>query len=121
MFNIDDMTIVHKLALNACFMYYLGNDYKRRPSEFADFIELKSLGAYSYKIFPEGYKDEVRKACEIENKIIKTGAWIHKRAYKKAFRKLAWPSVKIPGYSKQQAIAEFREVIEFVRRRYEKN
>lgn len=120
MIDINNLTLVQSLALNTIYFY---NKYKRVENYMCLDERLERCGlswSKSMKNYMDLIPEETReRLAESTLKFIKNPNWINERFYMNQCKEMMWPSVKLPGYTKQQAIAEFREVIEFVRRRYE--
>lgn len=115
--DINNLTIVQRLALNTCWASYIYNNPEKSMRVWQE--DILGDGTMYIKNHDWSTVSEIIKARTLLHK--NKNCWTFKKSFYNRCHKLAWPSVKLPGYTKQQAIAEFREVIEFVKSRYEKN
>lgn len=121
MIDTSNLTLVQALTLNA---YYYMQKYRRledyicvdnvlrRSCDF-DIIDMQ---VRLFGIIDISVNSEYNKSAL---KFIKHPNWINERYYMNCCKKMAWPEVKSKGYTRSQALAEAREVIEWVKRRYE--
>lgn len=118
--DINNLTIVQSLAFNTVLWKSRELGMTHKLDLLGDIYELHDKG-FDEALEVDGYREILSKYAKYCHKLGDNESWIMRTAHNNLCRKLAWPSVKLPGYSKEHAIAEFREVIEFVRRRYENN
>ena len=121
MIDLENLTIVEALTLNAFRFTWSGS----KCEEFGKWAGIFNIDVTLFidKLYSAAEYDEATEGL-ISNVIVKhnkteqfEGWWIHETAYKNACRKMAFPNVKIPGYTKARALKEARNTIQFVKDR----
>lgn len=115
MIDLENLTIVEALTLNA--MKWRFN--RRNPDRwFYEWHHLTGIGPIT-QAMENTPRIHVIKALDCRDRLNSNKtSWIHATAFKNVCKKLAWPDVKLPGYTREQVLKEARNTIQFVKYRY---
>ena len=114
--NINNLTIVESLTLNALKWRF----NRKNPDKWLyGWHELTGIGLIKKAAVTKKCGSiDYAISCRERLKSNKT-SWIHRVAFENACRKVGYPAVKLPGYTRKQALKEARETIAWVKRKYQ--
>ena len=117
MIDLERLTKIQGLTLN----YIVWRSRQKNWSYKVDTDELLNISSKAFDVAVSevsGYRDCLSKYADRCFDLMDNESWIMRTAHNNLCRKLSLPPVKLPGYSRSQAIAEMKETIAWVKEMY---
>ncbi len=114
MIDLKNLTLVQELTINNLKWKWNSKHPEYWFYEFHHFFQIPALP----KATKHTPKKDIINALDCRDRLNSNkSSWMHKRAFEKVCNRISRPNVKLTGYTRQQALKEAREVIQFVKLR----